>query len=58
MSSNQWRAEGGELADGFGHPKSEITKIKMQQLDDCPIITLVTHAAWASFFETCFFCQH
>jgi len=25
---------GGERGDGSGHPKSEITKIKMQQLDD------------------------
>jgi len=60
-TATQWRAEEkGEMgrcpvqskfnennrsSKAGGHPKSEITKIKMLQLDDFPIVTLLTHAA-------------
>ena len=34
---------GGEQGDGSGHPKSEITKIKIKQLDNFLIVRLLTH---------------
>ena len=46
---------GGERGDGSGHPKSEITKIKMQQLDDffnCEATnTYILLRASSSFFS-------
>jgi len=42
----------GERGGGPGHPKSEITKIKILQLDDFPIVWLLTHGAQMSFLET------